>query len=96
MLIAKEQVNRTDLLMQQNELLVKQNEHLRNLALSTRKIDEFNHLTFNATSGYEVPDAKDVKGVHDFKNTQGQEREAINDTYYSDLSIGGGDYEEES
>lgn len=87
----KERITQTDLLCKRNELLAKQNDHLKIIAINGKRVDEFNRMAFGANTGYQVPEnANDPKAVQDFQNTQGGERDAVNDLYYSDMSVSGG------
>lgn len=78
----KERVRETD-------LLVEQNLHLRNLALSTRRIDEFNRLVFRTQSGgMDVPDEEaSEKQVKEFQEEQEGRREAYDNMYHGDISV---------
>ena len=87
-ILTKEAVNKNELLDTHNGLLVEQNHHLRLLAQYTKRIDDFNRVAFEAGSGYQVPeDTNDEKALEAYKEIQNQERDALNEMYYSDISL---------
>lgn len=88
--IAKEKVNQTDLLQTHSELLTKQIYHLSQLAQATKRIDDFNRMAYQAQSGMSMPeDSNDKKSFNEFQDYQQQGRDAVNDMYYSDISLSG-------
>lgn len=93
-ILTKEKVTQTDLITQQIALLSVQNHHLRDLALATRRIDEFNRMAYQASSGMKMPDSSGDEGaVQDFQETQMKQREAFDDMYHSDISLTGNEEE---
>jgi len=85
----KEAIDHNDLLESQNKLLGEQNVQINALANATKRIDDFNRMVYSATSGYQVPDSSgDEKAMQDFQETQQKEMSAVNEMYYSDISIG--------
>ena len=87
--IAKEMVNHNELLKEQNELIKHSNACLSQSAQMHKRIDDFNRMVYSATSGYQVPDdSKDNTAMKEFQETQQEEMSAVNDMYYSDISIG--------
>lgn len=88
--MTKEKVNQTELMAQHNALIAQQNHHLRDLALATRRLDEFNRMAYQASSGYQMPDSPDDKeALNDFHETQAKERSALEEMYHSDISLSG-------
>jgi len=93
-ILTREKVKQTDLLTQQNTLMVAQNHYLRDLALATKRIDEFNRMAYQAGSGFQVPDdVSDKEAYNDFQETQGKQREAFDEMYHSDISLTGNEEE---
>jgi hypothetical protein len=79
-IITREKVKQTDILEAQNEQLEK-------IAYAAKRIDEFNRIIYAASTGYEIPEGEDAKKMLDFQNTQGGERDAVNEMYYSDMTV---------
>ena len=93
-ILTKEKVTQTDLLTQQIALTTIQNHHLRDLALATKKIDEFNRMAYQAGSGFQMPDdVSDKEAYNDFQETQAKQREAFDEMYHSDISLTGNEEE---
>jgi len=86
----RELVKHNDLMMTQNELMAKQVEYTRQLAISTRRIDEFNRKAFEAANGMGVPEAKEDETVfQELQEQQAGEREAYDEMYFDNISPSG-------
>jgi hypothetical protein len=74
--------------VQATDLLIEQNRHLQNLALSAKRIDEFNRLVFKTQSGMDVPEGEASEmQMKEFKEAQEGRREAYEDMYHGDISV---------
>lgn len=78
-IIAKEQVNQT-------ELLVKQNHYLYQLDRTLKRHNEF----IRTASGVQtVDDFRDEEAFNEFQETQVGRSNALEEMYHGDISIGG-------
>ena len=88
----QEQVKKTDLMIERNELLGVQNRYLKVLARATYRIDKFNRAAYEAQMGGEVGDEKSLKKFQEFEK---KKREAEDELYFASLSITGEETGEE-
>ena len=85
----REMIRRNEMLDQQNILLRQQNGYLAMSAKMAKRQDDFQRMIYSAQSGMQVPDSSsDEVAFKEFQETQQEEMNAVNETYFSDISLG--------